>query len=123
MFGKKKPKNQDVPLPSPYVEPERYEGRPLLVILENYILDCIGELSTEQQEGLTNIVQKSFGGNGDWKKTVRDTLQLDESIDEHFQQMWRRNCALAKEHRTELHPVQFAKMVVDKNFAHLLNDR
>jgi hypothetical protein len=32
-------------LPSAEAEPERYKGRPLLVILENYILDCIGAIS------------------------------------------------------------------------------
>ena len=30
-------------LPSPEVEPERYKCRPLLVVLENYVLAAIGE--------------------------------------------------------------------------------
>jgi hypothetical protein len=46
-------------------DPERYKGRPLLIILENYILDSANH--------------------------------------------------------TMLHPVQFAKMVADQNFAHLID--
>jgi hypothetical protein len=34
--------------------------------------------------------------------------------------MWSRNQELAKRHNESLHPNQFAKMIVDQNFASLI---
>jgi hypothetical protein len=53
-------------IPSPYAEPERYKGRPLLIILENYVLDCIGELPPDKQALARSTVQRVFGGGDDW---------------------------------------------------------
>jgi len=120
MFHWKKHEKPTGDLPSPYAEPERYKGRPLLVILDNYVLDCIGELTPEQQQGLARLVKPVFGGGDDWKKTMRDVLHLEDSIDQQIKQMWEANKIKAKEMGTELHPVQYAKMFVDSNFAHLI---
>jgi hypothetical protein len=102
-------------------EPERYRGRPLLVVLENYVLDTIGALPTEKQSIVSGLVSRVFGGGEDWKKTVRDQLRFDDSIDAVLREMWERNQQLAVQQQTVLHPVQFAKMVVDDNFAHLID--
>jgi hypothetical protein len=107
-------------LPSPYAEPERYKGRPLLILLENYVLDCIGELPEDKQALGRAIVQRAFGGGDDWRATIRERLQLDPAIDEALRVMWIRNQELAKQHHQELHGVQFAKMVADENFAQLI---
>ena len=45
-------------LPSPHAEPERYQGRPLLVVLENYVLDCIGKLPPGSSDRLTQMMQQ-----------------------------------------------------------------
>jgi hypothetical protein len=99
---------------------ERYKGRPLLIILENYILDCIGALEPERQQQVGAIVQRTFGGGADWKQTVRGVLHLGESLDEQLRHMWQQNQELARANGTVLHPVQFAKMVADQNFAYLI---
>ena len=49
-------------LPRAKAEPERYRGRPLLILLENYVLDSIGELPPEKQQGVAHIVAQVFGG-------------------------------------------------------------
>ncbi|MCI0446506.1 hypothetical protein L0244_09620 [bacterium] len=108
-------------LPSSQLEPERYEGRPLILILDNYILDCIGELASEKQALITSIVQKVFGGGSDWKKTVREVLQLSESIEDNIRSLWIQNQEIAAQNNSELHPVQFAKMIVDDNFAEFID--
>ena len=100
---------------------ERYKGRPLLIILENYILDCIGALEPERQQQVQAIVQRTFGGGTDWKQTVRGVLQIEESLDEQLRRVWQRNQEIARANETVLHPVQFAKMVADQNFAHLID--
>lgn len=121
MFGffKKKP-SANALLPSAEAEPERYAGRPLLIVLENYVLDCIGALQSDKQALARSVVQKVWGGGDDWKETVRDQLHLESSLDESLRGMWSRNQELAKQHNQPLHPIQFAKMVVDQNFASLI---
>lgn len=121
MFGlfKKKPPT-DASLPSVEAEPERYAGRPLLIVLENYVLDCVGELPPDKQALARSVVQRVWGGGDDWKATVRQQLHLEPSMDEGLRGMWSRNQELAKQHNQQLHPSQFAKMVVDQNFAHLI---
>ena len=110
----------DVNIPSPYAEPERYKGRPLLILLENYVLDCIGELPPDKQALARSTVQRVFGGGDDWRATMRERLQLVPTMDEALRGMWARNQELAKQSRQELQPIQFAKMVADQNFAHLI---
>ena len=107
-------------LPSPHAEPERYQGRPLLVVLENYVLDCIGKLPPGSSDRLTQMMQQVFGGGPDWKQTLRETLHLDPALDGELQILWVQNESLARKQGIELHPVQFAKMVVDENFAELI---
>src|SRR4051812_36580789 len=112
VFGlfKKKPPENTPPL-SAEAEPERYAGRPLLIVLENYVLDCVGELLPEKQALARSVVQRVWGGGDDWKATVRGQLQLESSMDEALRGMWSRNQELAKQHNQQLHPIQFAKMV------------
>jgi len=104
--------------PSAEYEPARYEGRPLLVILENYVLDCIGALPPDKQQEVAAVVRRVWGGT-DWKESVRLEFELPESLDDGIRAMWARNQDIARQNRTQLHPVQFAKMFVDANFAHL----
>jgi hypothetical protein len=107
-------------LPSPEVEPERYRGRPVLVVVENYILAAIGELPRDDAH-MQAIVQHAFGGGSDWMATVRTVLDLNDSIDASLQAMWARNQEIARQKGISLHPVQFAKMVADQNFAPFLD--
>ena len=107
-------------LPSPNAEPDRYRGRPLLIVLENYVLAAIGVLPKEADQRLAQLVKSVFGGDDDWKKTVRQQLELSDEIDDSFRELWNRNQAIAKQNGIELHPVQFAKEVVDTNFADLI---
>jgi len=110
---------ESIPLPSNDAEPARYAGRPLLIVLENYILDCIGELSADKQSLTQKIVQGTFGGGDDWKATVRQQLQFEPKIEDAFRRMWEHNQRIAGEHDQTLLPTQFAKMVADQNFAQL----
>lgn len=122
MFGlKKRPLTPaNAPIPCAEAESDRYVGRPLLIVLENYVLDCIGELHPDKQVLARSIVQRLWGGGNDWKATVRSQLHLESSLDESLSGMWSRNQALAKQHQQSLHPIQFAKMIVDQNFASLI---
>jgi len=98
----------------------RYAGKPLLILLENYVLDCIGRLPPAKASGLITIVQRVYGGGDDWKATLRGVLHLESSIDESFRGMWKRNQEIAQQNKVTLLPEEFAKMVIDQNFAQLI---
>jgi hypothetical protein len=109
-------------IPSADPEPERYHRRPLVLVLESYVLDCIGELPADRSETVAELVQSVFGGDRDWKRTIRQQLRIPDTLDDSLRDMWARNQEIARENTYDLHPVQFAKMVVDKNFATLIGE-
>jgi hypothetical protein len=96
---------------------ERYQGKPLLILLENYVLDCIGELPQSKVPNLISIVQRVYGGGEDWKATLRSVLHLESSIDEGLRGLWARNQEIAKQANIALSADDFARMVVDENFS------
>lgn len=102
--------------------PERYRNRPLLVMVENYILDCIGELQPQEQEAIAKLVQHALEPAEDWRQTLRSYLHFDAGMDDELRELWKTNREIAKEHDSELTAIHFARMVVDDNFPELLDD-
>ncbi len=49
--------------------PDRYEKNPMLVVVENYILDVLGKQEPEKAARLNEIVCRTFGG-----KIKRETV-------------------------------------------------
>jgi hypothetical protein len=113
-FSKKKEQ------PAP-VDSDGYNGKPLLILLENYMLDCIGCLPKDKVPTIINIIQQVYGGGDDWKATLRSTLHLDASLDESLRQMWVRNQDGARQANQTLAPKDFARMVVDQNFSKMID--
>lgn len=111
-------KKKKEPLPP---KMDRYESKPLLILLENYVLSCIGCLPEEKVSALTGVVQKVYGGGDDWKATLRSNLHLEVSLDDDLRRMWLRNQDIAKQANESLLPEDFARMVVDDNFASLID--
>jgi hypothetical protein len=99
---------------------ERYDKKPLLILLENYVLDCLGQLSPEKTLKMTAVVQRVYGGGEDWKATLRSTLHLEESLDDNVRRLWIRNQEIAAQANEHLPPEDFARMIVDQNFAELV---
>lgn len=106
-------------LPTAEAEPDRYEEQPLLLIVENYILDCLGEFDSSKHDGMGLLVQKLFGGSGSWQDAVRDVMDLPEDFDAEVRSLWAKNQKIASEAKQEIHPVQFAKLCADESFADL----
>jgi hypothetical protein len=98
----------------------RYRGRPLLILLENYVISAIGHLEKEQDELAASATQRVFGGGEDWRATLRATLHLESSLDDSIREMWTKNQTIAERAGVVLKPSDFARVVVDENFAHLL---
>jgi hypothetical protein len=107
--------------PAPTIS-DRYKGKPLLILLENYVLSCIGCLPQEKVPAITGVVQKVYGGGDDWKATLRSTLHLEDAFDDALRRLWLRNQDLAKHANELLLPEDFARMVVDQNFSSLVQN-
>ncbi|MBL9189435.1 MAG: hypothetical protein JNK23_18275 [Opitutaceae bacterium] len=104
----------------PSLTTDRYNGRPLLILLENYVLSAIGSLAPDKEQLAASATQRVFGGVGDWRSTLRGTLHLGDSLDESLRQMWATNQKRAQQAGVTLAPEEFARMVADQNFAHLI---
>ena len=53
--------------------------------------------------------------------TLRTTLQLGDALDDSLRQMWAENQQQAQQAGVTLSPEEFARMIADQNFAHLLS--
>jgi len=109
----------DIPSQAELDDASYYAGRPMLMMMEAYVLDCIGHLPVERRRVAAEIVQKVWGGGDDWKATIRGATGLQDGIDEFFRATWDRNTEKARATNVSLSPQQYARMVVDTNFAHL----
>lgn len=97
----------------------RYDGKPLLRLLELYVLKAIGELPAIDENTLENIapqLQSIYGGGGDWFGAVANAVQMTSDTPAIICQMWASNLKIAKATGTTLSPQEFAEMFVDENF-------
>jgi hypothetical protein len=93
--------------------PDRYEKQPMLVIVENYVLDTLGLLEPDKAARLNDIVCRTFGGKN-WRDTVRKEFRLGD--DEGLRQLWKQQLEEAEAAQVELAPDQFARDVADSIF-------
>jgi len=96
----------------------RYDGKPLLRLLELYVLWAIAELSSEDENRLVAMAPKlksTFGGDGSWQSAISASMRLPDDMSELIRANWRKNINIAKEHARSLEPQQFAEMFVDSN--------
>lgn len=93
--------------------PERYQGKPILIVIENYALATIGQLAPEKLAGIAAIVQRVWGGGGDWMQTVREQLAWDESMDGTIRSNWQAYQHAAREQGVQGSAVEFAMMFAD----------
>ena len=102
---------------------DRYEGRPLLLILEYYVLDCIGELEDAKRALMREWIQSAFGeqAGDDWRAAVRGQLRLGDTLDQALAEMWFEKSKLAADANVPLAADVFARMLVDQNFADLID--
>ena len=108
-------------LPPP-ASPSRYQDKPVLVILEYYVLSTIEWLAPEKETELRALTQRLYGGGTDWRVTLRTALQIMNSTDHEIRQMWHAHQDLAWKALVHLRPEDFARLVVDQNFTHLIQN-
>lgn len=97
----------------------RYDGKPLLRLLDLYVLWAIGELPPDQEDVMNRAapkLQAQFGGGGQWQEAVERAVRMDADTPQQIRGMWTRNLEIAHANGLTLTPEEFALMVVDDNF-------
>jgi hypothetical protein len=97
---------------------DRYAGKPLLKLVDSFVLKSINELDPSQEALLVEMtpkLQQTFSKNGTWEEVIIQELQFPDNIKDIINTMWQNNQNIAKEKNIELTPLQFAQMFVDTN--------
>ena len=98
----------------------RYDGKPLLRLLELYTLRAIDELPQAEQQTLERMAPKLraiYGGNGQWHEAVAAAVHMPADMPVAIRDMWARNLEIARAKGVTLEPQAFAEMFVDENLA------
>ncbi|MEM7674602.1 MAG: hypothetical protein AAF449_01225 [Myxococcota bacterium] len=93
---------------------------PLVRLLENYVLDAIGELSAEDAAQSAALVRAVFKTRAPWRSVVEEQFGLVEELGEQLCALWAQNREVAASHGTQLAARDFAILVVDENFSDTL---
>lgn len=97
----------------------RYQGKPLLRLLECYVLSAIGKLQAADEQNLANMtpkLQEVYGAQGNWREIIAQVMQFPANMDSEIQRMWVHNQNLAAQNGEELLAEDFARLVADDNF-------
>ena len=95
--------------------PDRYESNPMLVVVENYVLDAIGALEPEKAVLLNEMICRTFGGK-DWKAVVRQQFDLPAETDDNLRVMWSQRQEEAEAQQRDVAPEDFAREAADEMF-------
>jgi hypothetical protein len=97
----------------------RYDGKPLLRLLELYVLKAIGELAPPDQETLTRLapkLQSIYGGKGQWHEALEAAVRMPADMPQQVRDMWDKNLEIARANNVPaLSAQKFAEMFVDEN--------
>lgn len=102
--------------------PKRYRDEPLLMIIEQYVLDTIGELPPQMQQPMSQTVERMFGKKGDWRATVREELGWSPEIDARIRDGWALYQHGAADAGAEVDSLQYAQQFADA-VVKLMQDR
>jgi hypothetical protein len=97
----------------------RYDGKPLVRLLELYVLKAIDELPPAEQDTLTRLAPKLhtvYGGNGQWDEAVAAAVQMPPEMPVAIRDMWAKNLEIARTNNVPpLSAQKFAELFVDEN--------
>jgi hypothetical protein len=96
--------------------PDRYEHNPMLVLVENFVLDAIGKLDADKTARLDAIICRTFGGNN-WRKTLQAQLDLPADTPATIAQLWKQRQEEAETKQENIAPEDFAREMADQLFA------
>jgi hypothetical protein len=92
---------------------DRYRGKPMLVIIENYALSVIGALPPDKEASIKQAVKQAFGGDDDWRATVRQTMAWPKNVDAEILSNWQSFRQSADSQGIPAYPAAFARAFGD----------
>jgi hypothetical protein len=98
----------------------RYHGKPILRLLECYVLKAIGALSPADTANLTAMQPKLaqiYSASGTWDQIIATSMHLPDNMPVLIQNMWQKHQQTSAEKNISLTPQHFAEMFVDHNLA------
>lgn len=98
----------------------RYDRKPLLRLLELYVLHVIGKISRDDADymvGITPKLREIYGCSGEWQDIIAASVKLPQHASADIRSMWEKNQEIARINNVTLSPQQFAEMFVDENFS------
>lgn len=96
----------------------RYRGKPLLRLLECYVLKSMGELTAADEAKMQELqprLAKLYGHPGDWDEILAATLEFPPEFPEMISEMWEDHLEMARTSHATLGAQEFAEMFVDEN--------
>ena len=99
-------------------KPTRYDGKPLLRLVELYVLWVIDELPASETQILSEIapkLQSIFGGDGTWQAAVAEAAKFPASTHSLISELWRRHVHTVTVSSAPIDPQAFAEAFVDAN--------
>ena len=96
----------------------RYQGKPLLRLLECYVLwviDQLPETDSRTLQEMTPKLQMIYAADGNWQQILGSVLQLPSNLSEEIMNAWAKNIKTVRESGGSLTPQEFAEMFVDIN--------
>ncbi|WP_431104075.1 hypothetical protein [Roseateles noduli] len=99
-------------------------GKPLLRLLDCYLLDCIQQLDDEQRAGLVRLepkLQAVFGMNGRWNEILCAVLDLPDTFPEQVRAHWQGYLDHAHGLGRSVHPNEFVLDFTRQNFAEVVS--
>lgn len=99
---------------------DRYKDKPLLRLLELYVLDAIGKLEEKDRallEKMTPKLCETFGTKGTWKQAIEKAMEFPSHMPGLIAENWEKNLEkLTEEQKLQLNPEEYAMQFVDNNF-------
>src|SRR5262245_2361055 len=96
---------------------ERYEGRPLLRLIECYVLDCIDQLDPRDRDHLVSMTPKlrsSLGSDAEtWRGILEDVLDLPSEYPEAVRRDWDTKRNTTRRWRKAATPEEYAAEIAD----------
>jgi hypothetical protein len=102
---------------------ERYAGRPLLRLLDDYVLDVVGALPAETHPVLLEVVHLAYPNTAGatWQEVLENELGLEPDLRRKIHAMWLDYGKFMADQGHTADPSEFAVSFADENFVPLIN--
>ncbi|MBD9664273.1 MULTISPECIES: hypothetical protein [Variovorax] len=104
----------------------RYEGRPLLRLVDCLVLDAIDQLDDAKRaklEALEPTLAQTFNASGTWQEMVGTQMGFADDVQDQIRQFWRSYLDRAEEQQLRADPQEFVIEFVALNFPDLAPPR